>query len=466
MAQRRLACILAMDVVGYSALMEKGRDALLRALDHVFRAAVRPKVKAHGGRVVKLMVDGALVEFGSARDAVLCAANIQDWMQSDPVPYDLPERLTLRMGIHAGDVTVSAGDIFGEAVNVAARLEAAAPAGGVLLSKLVADLAGSGLAVTFRNEGLHRFKNIAEPLQVLSLAAKAEQVAGAAQAGAGREDIRFVTSDDGVHLAWTETGAGVPLVKAPAWISRLDMDLRLPHLAHVIKAFSQAHRFIRFDARGNGLSDRDIPEISFEQMVEDLRAVFDAAEVDRGAILSMSQGCAVAAAFAARYPERVLGIVMIGGFPRGRAKRHAQHDRDRAAAMQAMMKVGWDDDYPSLRDMMADMIVPLASVEDRRHFAEAMRDMVTPDIISRYRKVLDDIDVTNLLAKVHAPCLVLHCDGDRMHPPEQGRLMASHLPKARFVTYESASHLPSANDPCWPQIEAEITAFLEQCCAH
>ncbi|MCU9839402.1 alpha/beta fold hydrolase [Ruegeria sp. WL0004] len=464
MAERRLASILAMDVVGYSALMEKGRDELLRALDQVFRSSVRPKVKAHGGRVVKLMGDGAIVEFGSARDAVLCAAEIQEWMRSDSIPYGFSEQLALRMGIHAGDVTASAGDIFGEAVNVAARLEAAAPEGGVLISKLVADLAGSSLPLTFRNEGIHRFKNIEEPLHVLSIVAKRDDFASKKKIPDAREDIRFAKSDDGVRLAWTAAGTGAPLVKAPAWISRLDMDLRLPHLAHFVRSFSQSHRFIRFDARGNGLSDRDIPEITFEQMVEDLRTVFDAAKVESSAILSMSQGCAVAAAFAARYPERVKGIVMVGGFPLGRAKRHTQRDRDRAVAMQAMMKAGWDDDYPSLRDMMADIIVPLASVEDRRQFAEAMRDMVTPEIISRYRKVLDDIDVTDILSEVKAPCLVLHCDGDRMHPAEQGRLMASHLPNARFVTYESASHLPSANDPCWPQIKSEILEFLDQFC--
>ena len=462
MVQRRLSSILAMDVVGYSALMQKGRDRLLQALDELFRSTIRPTVKVHGGRVVKLMGDGAIVEFGSAREAVLCAAEIQHRMQSEPAPYDYSERLALRMGVHAGDVSVSAGDIFGEAVNVAARLEAAAPESGILVSKLVADLAGSGLPIEFRNEGVHRFKNIEEPLQVLSIVTDQDGSASEANSAESSNDVRFAKSSDGARLAWTSTGEGPPLVRAPAWISRLDIDLRLPHLSHFIRTFSRSNRLIRFDARGNGLSDRDTTEISFDQMVEDLKAVFDAAEVEKASILGMSQGCAVAAAFAARYPERVTGIVMIGGFPLGRAKRPAQKDRDRARALQAMMKVGWDDDYPSLRDMMAEMIVPLASVEDRRQFAKLMRDMVTPEVISDYRKVLDEIDVTDLLPDVQTPCLVLHCDGDRMHPAEQGRLMASILPMARFVTYESSSHIPSANDPCWPQMKSEIEQFLNK----
>ncbi|MDU8946354.1 alpha/beta fold hydrolase [Ovoidimarina sediminis] len=462
MVEHRLSSILAMDIVGYSALMQKGSASLLKALDELFRSTIKPKVKAYGGRVVKLMGDGAIVEFTSARNAVLCASEIQDLMGSDPPPYNHPERLALRMGIHAGDVTVSGADIFGESVNIAARLEAAAPEGGVLISKLVADLAGSGLPLILHNEGIRRFKNIEEPLQVFSVVPKPDGQASTTEA-IGSDDVRFTKSEDGVNLAWTLTGKGPPLVRAPAWISRLDLDMRLPHLAHFIKNFSKAYSFIRFDARGNGLSDREIPEMSFDQLVEDLRAVFDAAGVDRAPILGMSQGCAVASAFAARYPERVSGIVMVGGFALGRAKRPEQKDRDRASAVQAMMKVGWDDDYPSLRDMMADMIVPLASVEDRRQFAEAMLKMVTPEIISRYRSVLDEIDVTDVLPHVETPCLVLHCDQDRMHPAEQGRLMASLLPSARFVSYESPSHIPSENDPCWPQIKSEIDRFLAEC---
>ncbi|KIC15188.1 alpha/beta fold hydrolase [Leisingera sp. ANG-Vp] len=463
MAQRRLSSVLAMDVAGYSRMMHTGRDELLHALDEVFRSTVRPKVKAYSGRVVKLMGDGAIVEFGSARDAVLCAAEIQERMCSAPAPYDYPERLSLRMGVHAGDVTVSEGDIFGEAVNVAARLEAAAPEGGIFVSKLVTDLAGGCLPVRFRNEGTHRFKNIEEPLQVMSVDVSGDDTAPEAAGLEKGQDIRFAKSADGVRLAWTAVGDGPPLVRAPAWISRLDMDWRLPLLGHFIRAFSRSNKFIHFDARGNGLSDREVPEISFEAMIEDLRAVFDAAEVERATILGMSQGCAVAAAFAARYPERVSGIVMVGGFPLGRSKRPVKKDQEKASAMQTMLKVGWDDEYPSLRDMMADMIVPLASVEDRRDFAEAMRDMITPEMIGSYRKALDEIDVTDILPGIKIPCLVLHCDGDRMHPAEQGRLMASLLPDARFVTYESSSHIPSVNDPCWPLMKSEIERFLGQC---
>ncbi|MGI9521593.1 MAG: alpha/beta fold hydrolase [Hyphomicrobiaceae bacterium] len=462
MAEHRLSTILAIDLVEYSALMRQGSDKLLAALNELFQSTVRPQVKAHSGRIAKLMGDGAIVEFNSARSAVLCAAAIQNAMQADPPPYNFSQRLALRMGVHAGDVAVEAGDVFGDGVNIAARLEAAAEPGAVLVSKLVTDLAGSGLPVGFRNEGLHRFKNIDVPLEILSVVLDPDVAHNEPSDATRNEEVRFASSDDGVTLAWTASGEGPPIVKAPAWISRLDLDWRNPYLAHYIKFFSQSHRFIRFDARGNGLSDREIPEMSFEQMVEDLHAVFDAAEVERAPILGISQGCAVAAAFASRYPARVSSIVMIGSYPLGRSKRVSAKDRERASAMQAMMKVGWDDDYPSLRDMIAEMIVPLASLEDRRQFAEDMRETVTPEIMSRYRKVLDDIDVTAILPEIKVPCLVMHCSGDRMHPIEQGRFMAARLPMARFLSYESPNHTPSENDPCWPQMQREIDLFLSE----
>ncbi len=177
--------------------------------------------------------------------------------------------------------------------------------------------------------------------------------------------------------------------------------------------------------------------------------------------MAISQGCAIAAAFATRAPERVSAIVMIGGFPVGRGKRKSKKDQERAQAMRAMMAAGWDDDYPSLRDLIAEHIIPVASREDRRRYAVDMREMISPENLGRYREVIDNIDVTDLLPKVQAPCLVLHCKGDRMQPIEQGRRMAAGIPNARFIAYDSNNHDITENDPCWPLAEREIHAFLE-----
>ena len=275
------------------------------------------------------------------------------------------------------------------------------------------------------------------------------------------QEVRFCQAKDNLRLAWTTAGSGPPIVKAQNWISHIELDWRDPSTAHIFASLAARYRLVFFDARGNGLSDWEMDNISFDLLVDDLECVFDAAGVDRAPIISMSQGCAVAAAFAAKNPDRVSAIVMIGAYPVGRAKRKSTKVQERAKAVREMMTAGWDDEYPSLRDLMAEIIVPGASAEDRQRYAEDMRDMISPENLGRYREILDNFDIIELLPQVKAPCLVLHCRGDRLQPIEQGRKMAAGLPDARFIAYDSNNHKPTVNDPCWPLIEREIHAFLE-----
>ncbi len=157
--QRRLAAILAADVVGYSRLMGADEAGALAALRAMWVDVFNPAVAAHNGRVVKLIGDGALVEFGSAVDAVDCALAIQRLLAN-------AGGLTLRIGINLGDVVIEGNDIFGDGVNVAARLEPLAPHGGILVSDAVhAQIAGK-IEVTFDDGGELALKNIAEPVRV------------------------------------------------------------------------------------------------------------------------------------------------------------------------------------------------------------------------------------------------------------------------------------------------------------
>ncbi len=460
MSKRRLSAILALDVVGYSRMMQIDSAGLLAALNAIFRSVVTPAVAAAEGRVVKLLGDGALIEFPAAAHALRCAVRIQQELRRPESPYRSPEPIKLRAGLHAGDVVVEGDDIFGDGVNIAARLQSAAQPGGILASRIFCDLAGSDIPVRLRREGAHSFKGIAQPIEVLSVDFTDPEVEARRASLAQAQEIRFCTSKDYVRLAWTVNGDGRTVVKAPNWIGHLELDWHNPGFAPITTAIAEQWRLVRFDARGTGLSDWDLEEISFDHFVGDLERVFDAAEVERAPILAISQGCATAAAFAARRPERVSAIVMIGGFPVGRAKRRSQKDREFAKALRAMMAAGWDDDYPSLRDLLAQIIIPGASEEERRRFAEDMREMISPENLGRYRDVIDNLDVTQLLPNVTAPCLVVHCRGDRMQPIEQGRMFAAGLPDSRFIAYDSVNHLVPENDPVWPLLERDVRAFL------
>ena len=163
--QRRLAAILAADVVGYSRLMGADEAGALAALRAMWADVFNPAVAAHNGRLVKLLGDGALVEFGSAVDAVDCALAIQNVLANG-------KSLTLRIGVNLGDVVIDGNDIFGDGVNVAARLEPLAPHGGILVSDAVhAQIAGK-IDVPFTNGGELSLKNIAEPVRVWSWGGK------------------------------------------------------------------------------------------------------------------------------------------------------------------------------------------------------------------------------------------------------------------------------------------------------
>ena len=164
--QRRLAAIMAADVAGYSRLMAADEDGTLARLRAHRRELVDPAIAEHRGRIVKLMGDGMLVEFGSVVDAVECAAAVQRGMAAREA--DLPEdrRMRLRVGIHLGDVIVEDGDIYGDGVNVAARLEGLAEPGGIAVSGDVCNAVRNKVGLTFEDLGERRVRHIAEPIRI------------------------------------------------------------------------------------------------------------------------------------------------------------------------------------------------------------------------------------------------------------------------------------------------------------
>ena len=167
--ERRLAAIMAADVVGYSRLMGANEVGTLTALNHRRSEVIEPRITTHKGRVVKLTGDGILVEFPSVVDAVECAMAIQREMRSRNVEIPEDRRIELRIGIHLGDVIVEDGDLFGDGVNVAARIESVGRPGGVAVSASVRDHVGNKLDFGFDDMGEHQLKNIAQPVRVFDV---------------------------------------------------------------------------------------------------------------------------------------------------------------------------------------------------------------------------------------------------------------------------------------------------------
>jgi class 3 adenylate cyclase len=163
--ERRLTAILAADVAGYSRLMGADEEGTLAALKAIRRQLADPKITEHRGRIVKTTGDGMLVEFHSIVDAVRCAVELQHAMAEHNCEVPASERIEFRIGINLGDIIIDDGDIFGDGVNIAARLEALAEPGGICVSRVVRDQVRDKLDFTFEDLGEQLVKNIARPVR-------------------------------------------------------------------------------------------------------------------------------------------------------------------------------------------------------------------------------------------------------------------------------------------------------------
>jgi pimeloyl-ACP methyl ester carboxylesterase len=141
------------------------------------------------------------------------------------------------------------------------------------------------------------------------------------QQGRYDQEIQFSMTRDGVQLAYSRVGCGALLAKTGNWMTHLEYDLESPVWRHLYRELSRDHTLIRYDARGNGLSDRNVEDVSFETFVTDLEAVVETAGLERFALLGISQGCSTSIAYSVRHPERVTKMVLLGGYAVGWAKR-------------------------------------------------------------------------------------------------------------------------------------------------
>jgi adenylate cyclase len=179
--ERRLAAILAADVAGYSRLMGVDEEGTLAALKDLRKSLIDPKITEHRGRIVKTTGDGALVEFASAVDASRCALEIQRAMSERNVDIPGDRRIELRIGINVGDIIIDGGDIFGDGVNVAARLEGLAEPGGICVSGRVQEDVEGKIGIAVEDAGEQQLKNIARPVRVYRVGVGAGEPAGSRQ---------------------------------------------------------------------------------------------------------------------------------------------------------------------------------------------------------------------------------------------------------------------------------------------
>jgi class 3 adenylate cyclase/pimeloyl-ACP methyl ester carboxylesterase len=460
---RRLVAILAADVVGYSRLMGANEEATLSTLKAIRHEILDAKIAEHHGRIFKTMGDGLLVEFASVVDAVNTSIGIQRAMAKRNRGLSFDGRVEYRIGVNIGDVIEEAGDLYGDGVNVAARLEAIAESGGICISRQVLEQIEGKIEVACRGLGRKSLKNIAKPVDVFGINLEEEAASARFLADSDlKQEVSYCAAPDGVRLAFATVGNGMPLLKSAHYLSNLEYDWELPIRREFLLALAKDYSLTHYDARGNGLSDWNVGEISLDAWVSDMETVANAAGLKKFPLLGLSQGVAVSVAYAARYPERVSHLVLYGGYAVGANKRPnlTEVDLERLAALRTLVKVGWGSDDPTFRQIFTSTMMPSATKEQAQAFNELQRLSGSAEVAVRYLDTTNNIDIRPLLSKIKVPTLVMHTRDDRRIPIAESRDLAAGIPGARFVALPGQDHFLLEQHPGLSMFFRELSDFL------
>ncbi len=274
------------------------------------------------------------------------------------------------------------------------------------------------------------------------------------------QKIQYCQAKDGTRLAYSVVGDGPPLVKTANWLNHIQHDWDSPLWRHWIEELTRGRTLVRYDERGNGLSDWNTPDLSFGAFVQDLECVVDCTELEQFDLLAISQGAAVAVAYAVAHPRRVRRLIILNGYASGWAVRADPSELARREAMLTLTEVGWGADNPAYRQLFTSHYVPDATPKQMGWFNEMQRLSASPENAVRLQRVLSHIDVRDLLPHVETPTLVFHSRNDQAVPFSQGAELASGIPNAQFVPLESRNHILLADEPAWETFSATSRRFL------
>jgi pimeloyl-ACP methyl ester carboxylesterase/DNA-binding CsgD family transcriptional regulator len=275
------------------------------------------------------------------------------------------------------------------------------------------------------------------------------------------QHIRFCKSRDGAQIAMAAMGSGPPLLRTAHWLSHVEYDARSPVWTHWLDELSRDHTYIRYDQRGCGLSDRSPPSTSFEAWIEDLEAVVAAYGLKKFPLFGMSQGGAIAIAYAARYPEKVSCLVLFGAYARGALRRNiTEPQRDEAETLVKLIRLGWGRDNPAFRQVFTSQFIPDGTREQHQYFNDLERISASPENAATIVETLYGLDVSVEAASLRVPTLVMHSRDDARVPFEEGRQLAALIPSARFVPLEGRNHVLLPGEPAWARFLDEFRGFL------
>jgi pimeloyl-ACP methyl ester carboxylesterase len=276
-----------------------------------------------------------------------------------------------------------------------------------------------------------------------------------------RQELRFARLRSGARIAWATSGKGPALVRAAHWMTHVEHDLESPIWRPWLERLGRDLQLVRYDERGCGLSGPDASPLGIEAALEELEIVVDALGLEQVALLGMSGAVAPAVAYAARHPERVTHLVLLGGYTHGMLHREpSQAQLQLHEASAKLIELAWGQRDAAVQQYFTAQMIPDATPEQVRALNDQQRlscDGARAAAIYRARAVLD---VRGFLPQVRCPTLVLHADGDAVVPVELGRELAASITGARFETLPSRNHIPLAGEPAFERFCAAASAFI------
>jgi pimeloyl-ACP methyl ester carboxylesterase len=287
-------------------------------------------------------------------------------------------------------------------------------------------------------------------------------VSGQPETSTTHQTVQYCHAPDGVRIAYAVTGSGPVLVKAANWLNHLELDWGSPLWGRLVGGLSEDFRLVRYDERANGLSDWDVGELSFDALVADLEAVVDALGLEKFPLLGLSQGAAVSIAYAARHPEKVSHLILLGGYSTGWRHRVDADEATEREAIITLVKHGWGRDTPIYRQIFSQSFTPSATAEELDWFNDFQRQTVSAHNAAQYLDLFGNIDVRAHLGSINAPTLIFHARADQRIGIDQAIELTSAIKGASLVTLDTDNHILRAQEPAMEIVLERIRAFLSR----
>ncbi len=277
-----------------------------------------------------------------------------------------------------------------------------------------------------------------------------------------RQTINLCKSSDGTAIAVASCGEGPVILRAAHWLSHVHHDLESPIWRPWIKALSARNRFVRYDPRGCGLSQRFVVDLSLGAWDKDLEAVAATLE-GPFVLLGLSQGGALAISYALSNPDKVSHLVLVNAYAQG-ARARAKNDAEKleAETLVNFIRIGWGRENPAFCEFFTNLFIPGGTPEQHRWWGELERQTASPEVAAQLLHEMQGIDRLEQAADLRVPTLILHSRGDMRVPFEEGLKLAAAIPGARFVPLESRNHVLLPDEPAWSVFLDEFNRFLGQ----